>query len=327
MSRIQKYRESLHRFIKDKSCLYGETEDIELNNFIYKKIKDNDLIFSILLLTVMNNNNKKNHITSQGYFFASSIEFFNSMIYLIENKKEIISKFGDDKYFKMYNNLYISINKSFQQNIESVKNPYQIKNDVLVNVIIAALNIYNKTFKMLNRFSDFEFIILNRGCSSNIMTWYLKNDAKKIEKFKKFKRVSKDSMHLYIEKKYQLICELAIVIGWIMGGGDLSSIPKLKMISKYVAIMYKISLDFNNIDSDLENSIDYTNNYILNYGLEDAYASFLHNKEKFIEESMDYKIYTATIKEIIDTIESIIDIVIEKSSPDLKSNYSSYSTK
>lgn len=326
MSRVQKYRESLHRFIKDKSCLYCECDDNELSNFIYKKIKENDLIFPILLLTVMNHNNKKNHIASHGYFFASSIEFFNSILYLLENKKDIVTKLGDDKYFKLYNNLYFSINRSFQQNIESVKDPYQ-KDNTLINVIISALDIYNKTFKSITKFTDFQFVTINRGCSGNVSKWYLKDDSERIEKFKKLRRVTKDSMNDYIERKYQLICELSIILGWIMGGGDMEVIPKIKSMAKYMSVMYKISLDYRNLDQDLDQNKElYTSNYVLNYGLEESYATFLQNKEKFIEESMNHKIYTATIKEIIDTLEYSVDVVVEKSSPDLKSNYSSYST-
>ena len=143
------------------------------------------------------------------------------------------------------------------------------------------------------------------------------------------RRITKESMNLYIEKKYQTVCELAIVLGWIMGGGDLESISKVSKMAKYMAIMYKISLDYRNLDHDLDNGSNkelYTTNFVLNYGLEESYAAFLQNKEKFIEESMTHKIYTATIKEIIDALEYSIDIVVEKSSPDLKSNYSSFST-
>ena len=327
MSRVQKYKESLYRFIKDKSCLFDASQDDELCKYVYNKIKENDLIFSILLLTIMNNQNKKNHVTMQGYYFASSIEFFNSIIYLIENKKDIVAKFGEDKYIKLYGNLYWNINKSFQQNIESIKNPYQIKNDALVNIIITALSFYNKTFKMLNKFSDFKFTILNRGCSNNVVIWYLKTDTKRIEKFKKLKRVSKESMNTYIEKKYLTVCELSIIIGWIMGGGDIANVNNIKKTAKYVATMYKIARDFEKLDSDLENAEEYSNNYVINFGLQDAYELFLSNKEKFIEESMDYKIYTTTVKEVIDSIEANIDNIIDQSSPDLKSNYSSYSTK
>lgn len=61
MSRIQKYNESLQRFIKDKSCLFEDqsNKNLELSNYIYNQIQNNDLIFSILLLTVLNNQNKK----------------------------------------------------------------------------------------------------------------------------------------------------------------------------------------------------------------------------------------------------------------------------
>jgi len=46
--------------------------------------------FPILLLTVMNNQNKKNHISMQGYYLASSIEFLIIFLQVIESKKKLL---------------------------------------------------------------------------------------------------------------------------------------------------------------------------------------------------------------------------------------------
>lgn len=325
MSRIQKYKESLHKFIKDKSCLMDDTDEAntQLNNFVYSKIKDNDMIFPILLLTMMNNQNKKNHISMQGYYIASSVEFLNVSLQIIEGKQDIIAKLGNDSYNKLFNMLLINANKSLQQNIESIKNTYQAQLQVLVNIIINLLSVFNSTLKVVNSFNDFKFNVTTKSCNNNIVNWYLKTNNELIDKFKTFKQVTKESLQEYVEKKYISICELAITLGWIIGGGDIKEVNKIKKSAKYFAIMYKLSRDFENLSNDIKNSEKYTSNYVLNFGLQDGYEAFLNNKEKFIEESMVEDVYTNTIKEIIDTIEANVDMIIDQTSPDLKSSYSS----
>jgi len=325
MSRIQKYKESLHKFIKDKSCLMDDTDEpnIQLNNFIYSKIKDNDMIFPILLLTVMNNQNKKNHISMQGYYIASSVEFLNVSLQMIEGKQDIIAKLGNDSYNKLFGMLLINANKSLQQNIESIKNTYQSQPQNLVNIIINSLSVFNITLKIINSFNDFKFNVTTKNCNNNIINWYLKTNNELIDKFKTFKQVTKESLQEYVEKKYISVCELAIILGWVIGGGDIKEVNKIKKSAKYFAIMYKLSRDFENLSNDIKNSEKYTTNYVLNFGLQDGYEAFLNNKEKFIEESMVEDVYTNTIKEIIDTIEANVDMIIDQTSPDLKSSYSS----
>ena len=323
MSRIQKYKESLVRFIKDKSCLMEDNDNIniaKLNDYIYSVIKETDLILPILLLTIMNNQNKKNHISMQSYYIATSIEFSIILLHFIENRNDIIEKFDNDTYIKLYNFLFIYINKSLQQNIESVKNILQGPN--LINTILNSLNMFNDFFKMSNSFGDFKFDITNKNCDNNIINWYLKNNDELINKFNTFKQVSKESMFEYIEKKYIHVSILAISLGWIIGSGDFKELNKLKKSAQSFALMYKIAKDFENLDKDIINGKDFTSNYVLNYGLQDGYEVFLNNKQKFIEESMIEDIYTNTIKEIIDSIEENIDSIIDQTSPDLKSNYS-----
>jgi hypothetical protein len=294
-----------------------------INNTIYNKIKDNDMIIPILFLTIMNNQNKKNHISMQGYYIASSIAFLICELEFIENKSNLITQLSIDDYIKMSNILFINSTKSLQQNIESIKNTYQSQPQNLVNIITHSLSIFNSTFKVINSYNDYKFNFTNKGCNNNVITWYLKNNTELIDKFKTFKQLTKESLNEYIDKKYVSICELSIVLGWIIGGGEIKEITRIKKSARYFAIMYKISKDFENLSNDIKNSDKYSANYVLNYGLQDAYELFLDNKQKFIEESMIEDIYTNTVKEIIDTIEVNVDLIIDQTSPDLKSSYSS----
>lgn len=321
MSRIQKYKESLYRFIKDKSCFMKNNND-EINMFIYDKIKDDDLIFSILLLTVMNNQNKKNHITMQGYYIATTIEILNVMMYYIENKNEC--KKYDNKFFT---SLLIYADKSLQQNLESIKNSYNTQYQNYINMIGNCLNLYYNSLLEINSFHDFKFVLTNKECNQDIIKWYLKKDNALIDKFKTFKQIDKDSFISYIKQKYCSVCELSITLGWIVGGGEVKSVKKLKKLSDYFAIMYKIAKDFEHLTKDINKNSDFTSNYVLNYGLQDAYETFMENKQNFIEESMIEDIYTNTIKEIIDEIEASVDTIIDQTSPDLKSSYTTQSSK
>lgn len=325
MSRIQKYNESLQRFIKDKSCLFEDqsNKNLELSNYIYNQIQNNDLIFSILLLTVLNNQNKKNKIAMQGYYLASSIEFMNILLNVIEKKQDVVNLFNDQNtYMKLYSNLIIYVNKSLQQNLESIKNVYNIQHQSFIGNILTSLNLYNDTFLTLNQFSDFQLNITNKNCHNSIIQWYLKDNEELINKFKTFKQVKKESLHDYIEKRYVILCELAISVALIIGGGyQIKDNSKIKRLSKYFAMMYKMAKDFENLDDDIKNNENHTTNYILNFGLQEAYEVFLNNKQKFIEESMVEEIYTTTIKEIIDVIEINVDMIIDQTSPDLKSSY------
>lgn len=331
MTRIQKYKESLYRFIKEKSCLFETNDNInlEINTYIYKKIKKNDLIFPILTLTIMNNQNKKNHISMQGYYIASSVEFLNILLSIIQNKNEIISKFNDEYYIKMLSYLFQYTSKSIEQNIESIKNANimnnntnQFKSDNLSNIILYSLSQFNNTIKIINSFQDYKIVITENECNKNIIDWYLKKEIDLINKFKTFKQVSKESIYEYIEKKYVSLSEYSMIIGWIIGSGDSKEIQKLKKTAKYFANMYKIAYDFENLNLDIKNCNDnYTTNFVLNYGLQEGYEFFLNNKLQFIEELMIDDTYTNTIKEIIDILENNIDFIIDQTSPDLKSHY------
>lgn len=378
MSRLHKYKESLHRFIKEKSCLNidngpcktcdscinnvpctnpnlcpnckdctcatcpnckkvktsllcdtcmlcntctnCQTCDKDLNSYIYSLILNNDSVHSTLFLTIMNNQNKKNHMSIQGYHIATSIEFFNVLINIIENKENVINMFGLHKYIKLCNNLFIYANKSWQQNIESVKNIYLPHN--ITNIILTSMNLANDTFKNIMDLTEHKFEILNNSCNFNIVDWYLKNNSVLTKKFTSLSQVSKESLNSYINRKYHFMSKLAISLGWIFGNGSINGLNNFNNTYKYFGKMCKLSRDFECLERDIDSSVVYSTNYVLNFGLQEGYEEFVNNKQLFIEDMLTEDIYSSTIKEIIDKLEADIDIVIDQTSPDLKSSYS-----
>lgn len=322
MSRIQKYKESLHRFIKDKTGLMDNNDvDGPINSYLYDKIINDDLIFPILLLTIMNNQNKKNNITMQGYNIASSLEFLNILIYCYENKTEIVKLFNTDIFNKMVNKLTSCAYKTLQQNYESIKNTYSNQAQTLVNIMLSSLSVFNDTIQIISS-SNNQLDVTVNNCHHDIVNWYLKNDTNRIALFRNLKQIDKKSMLNFMYQKYQVICESAMILGWIIGGGDIKLTNRIKKTAKSFSTIYKMSIDFNNIITDIDND-KYRTNYVVNYGLQEGYETFLTAKEQFIEDSMLNDIFTNTIREILSMMEENIDSIIDQTSPDLKSSYES----
>ena len=50
-------------------------------------------------------------------------------------------------------------------------------------------------------------------------------------------------------------------------------------------------------------------------------------KIEFLEALFKYNLYTHTIKEVLDLLENKIDLILKKSNIDMKSTYSTFSSK
>jgi hypothetical protein len=330
MSRLVKYKESLNKFIKDRSCLFDNTinSDQTINNILYNELKNCDLTLSILLLTIMNSQNKKNQISLQGYYAASTIQYIHLLLNIMEKKTEYITKYGHEVYSKLINIILLGSNKSLCQNLDSIKNI--INNDIVISKIYTnILNVYHEEINYECILNDYAFDITTKKCNNDIVKWYIKDNDKYKEQFSKFVQINRESFNNYINKKIGSLCELTFCIGWYIGCGDEKNINTIKKISKYFTMLLKLSYDFKNLDKDImsnsllteEKSNNITINYVLNYGLQDSYELFMYNKQKFIEECMMQDIYTNTIKEIMNFIEKDVDDIIDQTSPDLKSNF------
>ena len=317
MSRLCRYKESLHRFIKDRSCLFNKESmpNANIESIIYNRVTESDLLLPIMLLTIMNNQNKKNSKTIQGYYAASSIQIVQIILDIIENEESTNIYNATKEY------LLVTGIQSLSQNLETVKDNFD--GDLASDIIINSLKIYHDKVSYSNILQECKFEIDTRKPCNDLKNWYIKDDDSLIGHFNKLKTVTQKSFKEYIEKKIGSLCELAFQIGWVIGCGTQKDIKKINKIAKSFCYIYKLSHDFENLESDIRNAKDgITKNFVINCGLQNSYEIFMENKHKFIEYAMTLDIFTTTIKEIMNYIEAKVDTVIEETSPDLKSNYS-----
>jgi len=139
----------------------------------------------------------------------------------------------------------------------------------------------------------------------------------------KFKAIKEEEYNEYITRTFGCLCELGFTMGWIQGGGKIDDIQIIKNISKYFAMMYKISMDFENLDDALSENKEVSCNHVINYGIQNSYNIYLENKYQFIEKCINCEIYTNTMQEIVTLIDKNIVSLIDNINPDIMSNMSS----
>jgi len=319
MSRITKYKESLNKFIKERSCLFNEDylPNATIDAILYNEIKDSNMIIPIIFLTIMNNQNKKNKVTIQGYYAASEMEFIYTLIKIMRHKNRIVRNYDTDMYYKIVNYLILSSNKTLQQNLH-ILDRYIDRHDS-IKISQQCSEIYHEFINYSKILSSIDLKLANRPPKSDLLRWYIKDDKELAIKFKQLKQIDKDSFKIYIDKRYGSLCELLFVTAWSLGCGERKYLKKIRKLSKYFCMIYKLYVDFISLHKDLETDKNISLNYIVNYGLQEAYETYLDNKQKFINDAYILDIYTNTVKEIITYIENEIDEIIDQTSPELKS--------
>jgi hypothetical protein len=321
MSRLIRYKESLSRFINEKSSILKSLPDDSVIPHMQHKIKDSDYILSILFLTTMNSQNKRNKVLMQGYYIASGIEMLQLLLDLIEHEHDIVEKYNQNIYHKLTNFLIIISQKMVCMNLDSVKR--FLSPELTGTVFLNIMSHYNDAISYNTLFRENLIEVTDGAPHQDLLRWYIKDDTELQNKFSELKQVNRESLTNYINNKIGTLCELAVCLGWMIGCGEDKDLSKVKKISKYFTMFYALSKNFMTIEEDIKNSKNrICLNYVVNFGLQDSYELFMYNKEKFIEETMILDIYTSTVKEIVDYVESRVDQIIDKTEPDLKSNWS-----
>lgn len=317
MSRISRYQESMARFMRNKSCV--NDLDPKVRDNILEMIADIDHVASILLLTILNNQGKKNNVTLHGYYMASGIEVLLIIATLRDREKYYVTKFGVDGVRKIISDLSAQVNICLSQNIESVQTHHT--KDKTVKIFHSCLRAINRRVPRLLDETPLELDEPIRR--SDIVKYHFTDQAQMKDKLKGLRQVKAPSLTAFVEDKYGTVSRLALVTGWLLGGGDEKLVPSLERLGTSFSWIIKLANDFVNLEADLGSGDpgSYLRNYIINFGFQNAFEVFLDNKQKFIEGCILMDIYTNTVKEIIDLVEAKIDQIIEKSSPDMKSQY------
>lgn len=311
MSRLYRYRESVNRFIRDKSNILSDKNH---NIIIQNEIKRSDFILPILFLTVLNNQSKKYNLNINGYNMCAYIESLHLVIRIIDKRREYIQKYDEKTYNDAIQYLLINSNKLLYQCIESIQHITTADN--IINIIILILsttNNYINYFITLNTFERSNIYINN-----DVVKWYIKNNNQYediiVDDHLKIYQVNNESFLNYLNNKLGNLCELLVILTQIitMNMNNEKELILIKNASKYFAILYKLSNDFYNLNNDTKNNNEL--NYVINYGIEDSYEFFIDNKQKFIEACVLLNIYSITIKEILNYMEESIDNIIDTAS-------------
>lgn len=338
MNRYCSYKKSLQKYINKRSCLksyFNSTETpTEMYTFIMNLINEDSFIIPTIFLTIVNTQNKKYNISMQCYYSASAIMFYCVLSKFVSQEKQIIARFGDRAYYEAINNLVSCACYSINQSMKTIKsNNHKNLFDIYIDLMNIHCRLVNTSYllKPVNLINTGNVIKKN----ADIGKWYkYKTDEVKdrqggnennnpASQVIKFKEIKDDEYSEYFSKTLGCLCELSFTMAWIQGGGKMDEINGIKNISRYFAMMLKISIDFECLESDLNVSSDVSGNHVINYGIQKSYNVYLENKYQFIEKCISAEIYTNTMQEIVTLIDKSITLLVDNISPDIISNMSS----
>lgn len=312
MSRISRYQESLSKFIKNKNI--ESYFSSEFKEDIYNKLIDSDHLGGIIVSTLFNHNSKKTNFKGHGYFLAIVVDI---MIIILESS---------NKYSNQNLNLTIGLYRLLNDNIGIINtNKYEELN-LIINKIYEYFN--QNIYDIITCDKIGEPIKMQKNDLLNLKT-INEQTYKKISGMNKY---NPDELTNFIKKTYGKLGKILFLISWMLGGGDNDKkiLKQIENIGEMFGCLYKICIDFENIINDINKvnlkDIDKTSrNVIINLGIQESFALFMETKSKFYEESFKMEIYTHTMKEVIDELESKIDKCLENCTVDMKSIYSSFS--
>jgi hypothetical protein len=314
MSRISRYQDSINKYMKTKSCIIN-LEPV-MKKQMLEIIEESDYASSIVLLTVLSSQNRKNKTSLHGYYMGCGIELMMIMCKLIDNREYYLEKYSQEDIQKLILKLSTLVNMCLSQNVECIQK--LVSKEKTLKMFHDSLKLL--TEKLFNIMNTNNIKLGETIKKTDLVKYTFKTVPKSKDKIMNLKQTDKESLMQFIKDKYISVCQSALLIGYLLGSGT-ENIKYLERMGEYLGIMIKISNDFKNIERDLQVSKDYTYNYVLNYGLQEAFELYMDNKTKLIEGCITCNLYSNTMKEILDVIEGQIDNILGKTKADLKSQY------
>jgi hypothetical protein len=307
MNRIQKYQDSIDKFFKTR--LYLMYLDNTECNIITDSIRKNNFFVTIFLLTITNNINKKNKIHQHGYYIGSSMELAFLLQRSIEKQK--IFNLNNENYIKITNLINILLSQNLELATSVLSREKLMKN---YSSVFKLVN--NKIITILNNKQTYHFESLT---NTDLVNYKFKNLQKIINIFNKNNKLSEQEIIQYVETKYCPILEVAGLLTWNLAGGQDNITKYIEKLGHYYAFLIKIYYDLTEFETDIENEYnDFYPNIIINLGIQKSFEYFILYKKKFIELSIKLGLFSNTIKEVIDTIETKLDLFIENTKPFLE---------
>lgn len=323
-SRISLYQNSIKKFLAGP-CIISKHPN---KSYFLKLAESSEYILPITLLTIMNSQQKKNGLkTVNGYEMAVGIELLTILFGITETKK-----LGNKYNALVYDNPisdYIGqeivslVYQTLNNNITNLSTYYTHEHILKIHKI-ATDHLHDKITKLNSTVSTLELPQnLKLIQKTDLRNYHLKN-SNNYEKLKTIKQLPKAFLLQYISGTDGSLCRLALILGWVLGGSSIEQVAGLDKLGNHFGMLLKLAHDFINIESDLEHNMNgITFNYVINYGIQEAFELFDESKKKFIEGLMTLDIKTSTLSEFVIILEEKVDTTLEASSPDIRSTSSS----
>ena len=308
MSRISRYQGSIERFIKQKSYI-TIIENEGVKGVINKMCGDSMHLIGILILTIVNSQAKRTSQNVHGYPLAAGIEYMEYVIDLVEQRDDYDCTYGKNTIEELIARVGGVFNIALSTNIGNSTNKHIGPITMNVNANIHKIQC-EPTIGFEKQFEK-----------SDIIKYKFSDEKKAIEQLKSLRKLTLESLTTINDDRYGFICRTGLTLGWLIGGGEQKKLNDVTRLASSFAVMIKTIKDFKNLERDISKAKLYTLNTVINEGFQVSFEKFLDHKQKVIEICIKLDIYTNTVKEIVDLLELDMDQVIDKSSPDLVSQY------
>lgn len=321
MSRICQYQDTLLKFLHTKSFIPKTTD--KTKNILTELIESSDHISAILCLTILNNLCKKYNLKIHGYYLASGIDIMMIIAKVCCNRDYFNSKYGTNEIDNMITEATSWFYYCIMQNIETLR----LSKNGTVNpkILQTCIEYAAKYLPLITQRQKYTSSIVMK--KTDIYCFNFKNQNC-ITEYKKKHVLGRDILMSDIKIRYGSVCKMAICLAWILGSpkiNETKDIDNLELLANDISVFMKIHDDFMNVERDMLYG-DYSLNFVVNYGIKEAYCEMIDAKSEFIERSMKLNVDTKTIKEIVDLLVSNIEAVVKDVSVDIETQYDDVST-
>jgi len=329
MSRISKYQEGILKFLKTKSFILDTSQITK--TILYDLLNMSDHVPAILCLTILNNQCKKYDIKIHGYYLASGIDVLMLMAKVCCSRDYFDNKYGQNAIDNMIMEVVSSFYKCITQNIDTLR----LSKNGNINIKLTQLCIEyaSKYIPLITQKGTY----VSTSKMKKTDLFCLNITDRDYVQYKKKNKLDKTVLIDDMTSRYGSVCKLAMSLGWVLGQGDDAYFNKIKDLSEEKTVtkleklgecmgkFLKLHDDFRYIERDIKIG-RFSLNYVINYGIKEAYIELIESKANFIEGTMSLGVESKTSKEIIDMIVRNIDEIVKDTSVDMDTQYDDVST-
>ena len=119
------------------------------------------------------------------------------------------------------------------------------------------------------------------------------------------------SMEAHLSQKIGSLAGRAFGLGWMLGGGEVADLFFMEELGKHFGIFYQLAIDFKVFEKHLSRlKTYYSFNYVINFGIQEAYRLFMVEKQKVLKLCLEKDILTTTLEELIKLIQKRVDHIL-----------------